>query len=63
MDKKKIIIALIVVVLLIVAIFTVITIRKVSVFNNLLEKASETDKTTNFHMIVNPTGQKTKHIT
>ena len=57
MDKKKIIIALIVVVLLIVAIFTVITIRKVSVFNNLLEKASETDKTTNFHMIVNPTGQ------
>lgn len=57
MDKKKIIIALIAVVLLVVAIFAVITIRKVSIFNNLLAKASETDQNTNFHMVVNPTGQ------
>lgn len=57
MDKKKIVIALIVVVLLIVVVFAVITIRKVSIFNNLLAEASETDKSTNFHMVVNPTGQ------
>ena len=57
MNKKKIIIGIIIVLLLIAAIFTVITIRKVGIFKSLLANATETDKNTNFHMVVNPTGQ------
>lgn len=53
MDKKKIIIALVVVVLLIVTVFAVITIRKVSILNNLIAKGTEMGKLTNYHVKLN----------
>ncbi len=47
---KKLVVILLIVVLLVVVIFAIITIRKVSIFNDLLAKAKESEKITNYYM-------------
>ena len=47
---KKLVVILLIVVLLVVVIFFFFSIRKVSIFNDLLAKAKESEKITNYYM-------------
>lgn len=58
---KKIILAIVLVIVLVLAVLLVLTIRKVSILNNILDKALETEKNTNCHVRIEAVGNVDAH--